>query len=130
RTLFPHVWNSNDVKNAFIGYGINQRKKFFDNKDKRAPKYATAYYRVLFNCYELLSKGTFTVNLSTLPDADQEVYKTAKNFKEGRYTHGEVIEACWQMETRVLKAFEANPDKKTNMEPVNEFLLKARRMNW
>src|SRR2546429_619841 len=28
RTLFPHVWNSNDVKNAFIGYGINQRKKF------------------------------------------------------------------------------------------------------
>jgi len=125
RGLFQYVWNSNDVKNAFIGYGINQRKKFFDNKDKRAPKYATAYLRVLYNCWELLATGTFTVDLHGSP-----VYQQCLDFKEGRYTAGEVIQACWEMETKVLKAFNENPDKKTNTEPVNEFLLKVRRSNW
>lgn len=47
RALFPHVWNSNDVKNAFIGYGLNQRKKFLDGKDNRPNKFAAAYLRSL-----------------------------------------------------------------------------------
>jgi len=125
RALFPYVWNSNDVKNAFIGYGVNQRKKFFDNKDKRAPKYATAYLRVLYNCWELLSTGTFTVNLT-----DSPVYELCKAFKSGNYKPGEVIQACWEWETKVLKAFQANSNKQSDLEPVNEFLLKVRRMNW
>lgn len=125
RELFPYVWNSNDVKNAFIGYGINQRKKFFDNKDHRAPKYATAYLRTLYNCWELLSTGTFTVNLKDAP-----VYQQCLDFKEGRYQPGEVIQACWEWETKVLEAFKQNPDKKTDMEPINEYLLKVRRTNW
>lgn len=125
RELFPYVWNSVDVKNAFIGYGINQRKKFFDNKDKRAPKYAAAYLRVLYNCAQLLETGTFTVDLR-----GSEIYDQVKNFKEGRFTQGEVIQACWDMETRVIKAFNQNPDKKTDIEPVNEFLLKVRKEFW
>ncbi len=125
KKLFPYVWNSVDVKNAFIGYGINQRKKFFDNKDKRAPKYAAAYLRVLYNCQELLSTGSFHVNLM-----GTEIYDQIKRFKEGNFLHGEVIQACWDMETRVIKAFNANPNKQTNVEPVNEFLLKVRREFW
>lgn len=125
RALFPHVWNSVDVKNAFIGYGINQRKKFLENKDKRAPKYATAYLRVLYNTWELLSTGTFSVDMS-----QTEIYETLKRFKSGDFTHGEVIQACWEIEIRVLEAFKQNPDKQTNMEPVNELLLKIRRQFW
>lgn len=125
RSLFPYVWNSVDVRNAFIGYGVNQRKKFFDNKDKRGPKYAAAYLRVLYNCAELLETGTFSVNLVGSP-----IYDQVKNFKEGRYSPGEVIQACFEMETRVIKAFNANPDKKTEVEPVNEFLLKVRKNYW
>ena len=125
RDLFPHVWNSNDVRNAFVGYGVNQRKKFFDNKDQRAPKYAAAYLRVLYNCAQLLETGTFDVDLR-----GSTIYDQVKNFKEGRYTYGEVIQACFDMETRVIKAYNANPDKKTNVEPVNEFLLKARKHYW
>ncbi len=125
RALFPYVWNSNDVKNAFIGYGVNQRKKFFDNKDKRAPKYATAYLRVLYNCWELLSTGSFTVSLK-----DSPVYDQCRAFKSGEYKPGEVIQACWDWETKVLKAFQANPNKQTDAEPVKEFLLKVRRINW
>ena len=125
RALFPYIWNSVDVKNAFIGYGLNQRKKFFDNKDNRAPKYAAAYLRTLYNAWELLSTGTFTVRV-----ADTEIGETVRNFKEGRFTHGEVIQVCWDWETKVLKAFEMNPDKKTDVEPVNELLLEARKVFW
>src|SRR5574343_184906 len=34
RALFPYIWNSEAVMKCFIGYGINQRKKFFEDKDK------------------------------------------------------------------------------------------------
>lgn len=125
RSLFPYVWNSDGVKNAFIGYGLNQRKKFFDNQDNRAPKYATAYLRTLYNAQELLSTGTFTVNVG-----DSEIGPTLKRFKAGEYEVGEVIQACFDMETRVLKAYKANPNKQTNMEPINEFLLKVRKGIW
>lgn len=122
RALFPHVWNSEYVYHAFLGYGINQRKKFFDNKDKRAPKYATAYLRVLYNACELLETGTFSVDMT-----QSSIYVDLQHFKAGNFTHGEVIEACWQMETRLNKAFKANSNKQTNLEPVNEFLLKVRK---
>lgn len=124
RSLFTYVWNANDVKNAFIGYGINQRKKFFDNKDKRAPKYAAAYLRVLYNAWELLSTGTFNVDLR-----NTEIYDQVKRFKSGEFTHGEVIESCWSMETRVLKAFESCK-KESDVRPVNDFLLKVRKEFW
>lgn len=125
RNLFPYVWNSTDVMNAFVGYGINQRKKFFENKDKRAPKYACAYLRVLYNAYELLSTGTFSVSLVGSP-----VYESCKRFKAGDYTPGEVINECFKWETEVIKAHKQNPDKKTNLEPVNEFLLRVRQEFW
>ena len=125
RELFPHVWNSNDVRNAFVGYGLNQRKKFFDNQDQRAPKYACAYLRVLFNAWQLLSTGTFSVCLVGSP-----VFEMCKRFKAGEYQVGEVIQACFEWETKVLQAYKQNPDKKTNLEPVNELLLKIRGHYW
>lgn len=125
RDLFKHVWNSTDVKNAFIGYGLNQRKKFFDNKDERAPKYATAYLRVLYNAYELLSYGSFSVNLEGSP-----VYDLCKKFKSGDYEVGEVIQNCFEWETKVLEAYKKNPDKKTDLEPINDFLLRLRERHW
>ncbi len=81
RELFPFVWNTNDVYHAFVGYGINQRKKFFEDKDKRAPKYATAYLRVLYNACELLETGAFLVDMTNTP-----VFETLKRFKAGNFT--------------------------------------------
>jgi predicted nucleotidyltransferase len=125
RALFPHIWNSTDVKNAFIGYGFNQRKKFLEDKDNRAPKYAAAFLRTLFNAYELLSTGTFHVDLR-----GTEIYDTVKNFKEGNYSRGEVIDACYTWQTKVEDVYRKNPNKEANLEPVNEFLLKVRRKFW
>lgn len=125
RNLFPYVWNSNDVKNAFIGYGINQRKKFLDNKDDHEAKYASAYLRVLYQAWELLSTGRFSVNMAKTP-----IFDVLKRFRKKEYSRGEVVQTCWEWETEVLKAFKANPDKKTNIEPINEFLLKIRKEFW
>jgi len=131
RELFPYVWNSTDVMNAFIGYGLNQRKKFFDDKDKRASKYAVAYLRTLYQGWELLSTGTFTVHI-----VDTEIGETLKTWKamdskEILEKHsGDVIDKCIYWERKVREAYAKNPDKKTVIEPVNDFLLKVRKEFW
>lgn len=130
RSLFPHVWNSKDVMNAFVGYGLNQRKKFFDDKDSRASKYAVAYLRTLYQGWELLTTGTFTIRV-----ADTEIGNTLKRWKamnsiEIHQVAGEVIELCLAWEKKVREAYEQNPNKQTNREPVNEFLLKVRKEFW
>ena len=122
RALFPHVWNSKGVMEAFIGYGINQRKKFLERKDARPHKYAAAYLRSLYNGYELLTTGTFTVKI-----ADLSIGDTVRHFKSGNAEVGEVIQTCYEWENKVRKAYEDNPDKKTKIEPVNEFLIEMRR---
>lgn len=124
RSLFPYIWNSNDVKNAFIGYGLNQRKKFLDNKDGRPNKFAAAYLRSLYNAYELLSTGTFTIRIIDTP-----VGQMVKNFKEGNYNPGEVINECLKYQKLVEETATQNP-KEANIEPVNDFLLKVRKEFW
>jgi predicted nucleotidyltransferase len=125
RSLFPYLWNSNDVKNAFIGYGFNQRKKMLEEKDKRPHKYAAAYLRVLYNCYQLLSEGTFSVDLRGTP-----VYETVKKFKMQEFTMGEVIDACYTWQTRIEDVFRKMTPKEADLKPVNDFLLQVRKENW
>lgn len=125
RKLFPHIWNSVDVANAFVGYGLNQRKKFLENKDNRRAKYAAAYLRTLYNAYELLNTGTFTVRI-----ADTEVGEIVRKFKNDDFTIGEVIEVCHQWQIKVYEALDNNPKKEADLKPVNDFLLKVRKDFW
>lgn len=124
RDLFPYVWSSDYVRDAFIGYGLNQRKKFLEKKDGRPDKYATAYLRTLFNAYELLTTGTFTIRV-----ADTEVGETLKRFKAGNYNVGEVIDVCMDWEERVREAAK-RCDKKADLGQVNAVLLKLRYKHW
>jgi len=125
RDLLPHAWNSNDVVNAFVGYGLNQRKKFLDEKDNRSAKYAVAYLRTLYQADELLRTGTFTVRI-----ADTPVGEILKAWKAGTFTFGEVIQLCHEWETKVKQSYKDNPNKQTNLEPINEFLLQVRKEYW
>lgn len=125
RALFHRVWNSADVMNAFIGYGLNQRKKFLENKDGRACKYAAAYLRSLYNAHELLTTGTFTVEIALTPIGEK-----VRDYKEGRLEVGEVISTCFIWERSVREAYAMNPDKKTDLEAVNKFLLDIRLKHW
>lgn len=125
RELFPYVWNSVDVMNAFIGYGHNQRKKFFDLKDVRPHKYAVAYLRTLYQGWELLTTGTFTVKIS-----DTAIGPTLKKWKQKDYLPGEVIQFCLTWEENVRDAFEKNTRKETDLRPINDFILKVRKEYW
>lgn len=125
RSLFPYVWNSTDVRNAYIGYGINQRKKFLEDANKRQPKYAVAYLRSLYNAWEILKYGTFSVDMS-----QTEIFDTLKKWKCGDFSLGEVINMTSAWEVIVDELYNSKPHKETDERPVNDFLLKVRRENW
>ncbi|MFO7929413.1 MAG: DNA polymerase beta superfamily protein [Actinomycetota bacterium] len=126
KAMFSHVWSSKAVRDSFIGYGRNQQKKFLENKDGRANKYAAAHLRVLYNGYQLLSTGKkFDVNLAGSP-----VYDKVKKFKQGDYTPGEVVQECWEWEQRLVQAYRNFPDKETNFKLVDRYLLKVRKDFW
>lgn len=123
--LFPHVWNSKGVRDAFCGYGINQRKKFLDERGPRKDKYAVAYLRTLYNAWELLSTHDFSVCVT-----GTEIEDTCRRWRRGEYEIGEVIQLTREWENKVNTAYEANPSKETNMEAINRFLLQVRRAYW
>lgn len=125
QTLFPHVWNSTDVYNAFRGYGKNQQKKFLEEKDTRPHKYAVAYLRTLYNAVQLLSTGTFSLDTSNTP-----IYETLKKWKNKEYTVGEVMQTTHEWEQILKKTYESCERKETNLEPINEFLLAVRKEFW
>jgi len=125
RKQFQRVWNSRGVRDAFIGYGLNQRKKFLEKKDSRPNKYATAYLRTLVQAYYLFTVGELIIDMS-----QTEEYETLKRFKAGEYEVGEVIQKCWDWENKVKDAYEHNPDKQTDFDQINAWLVKIRKSNF
>jgi len=126
RALFPYVWSSKAVMNAFIGYGINQQKKMLQRQDKRAKAHAVAYLRVLYQGYMLLSSDKLPVHVvNTIIGPYLLKWKY-----DDPLDVGEVINICLKWQERVKLAYEERPDKVTNYEPLDEFLLKVRRNYW
>lgn len=124
RALFPYIWQPQGVKDAFVGYGLNQRKKFLDGKDVRPHKYAVAYLRVLYQASVLLTEGRLPVLMIGSP-----VYDTLKRWRAKDYTVGEVVETCLEWERRVRLAAPVCKQKQ-DLGPVNDFLLDVRRRSW
>jgi predicted nucleotidyltransferase len=125
RSLFPCIWNPIGVRDSFIGYGQNQRKKFLDDKDQRGHKYAVAYLRTLVQGYYLLKDG---VLLSDMSQVGVE-YDILKRWREGRMTKGEVIDTTSSWEAMVILAA-AECDHTPQPGRVNDFLLDVRRRFW
>ena len=124
RGLFQYIWSPVAVRDAFIGYGHNQRKKFLDNKDNRSNKYAVAYLRVLYQARELLSKGYLPVDMQLT-----EVYDTLKRWRLGNMSSGEVIDTTEEWTYKVHCA-SAGCTQKPDVERANDFLLDIRRQCW
>jgi len=122
--LFPYVWSPKQTFDAFVGYGLNQRKKFLDKKDNRQNKYAIAYIRTLFNLIELLETGTFSVEIKQ----EDLKYRLLK-YKKGNYSPGEVINQAEKMTDFARISLEECKHKQ-NLEKVNQFLLDIRKENW
>jgi predicted nucleotidyltransferase len=133
RALFPRVWDPVRVRDAFVGYGLNQRKKFLEDKDARPNKYACAYLRVLYQAWVLLTYGYLPVNLAALRHNDEglgaEVFLKLLGWRQGAYSKGEVIDLCLRWQERVNKAAEASR-KEADPARVDEYLLRLRKENW
>lgn len=125
RQLFPYIWEPKKVRDAFIGYGLNQRKKFLDDKDKRACKYAVAYLRTLYQGYLLLDTGQLHVDLSAYP----AVLHHLKQWRAGNFTVGEVMEECLHWQKMVEEAARKCSHKPDHAK-VNDFLLEVRKDFW
>lgn len=126
QALFPHIWDPKYVMDAFVGYGLNQRKKFLEDKDVRPAKYACAYLRTLMIAHQLLTTGDFVLDTRKTPG-----YETLINWRRGYYSKGEVIDVCIKWEKQVREAYEKNPtNPQRDLDKVNKFLLKVRKENW
>lgn len=127
RALFPHIWNSRDVLNAFVGYSKNQQKKLMDDKydtRDRKWKYAVAYLRVLLQANRLLRTGEMVVRVPS------EWRPKLRDVRAGKLSEGQVIDLANQLRTGAYEAYDTQPGKQANLEPVQDFLLKVRRLYW
>lgn len=127
RKLFPYVWSSRAVLEAFKGYSLNQRKKMLDDKYEfrsRRWKYAAAYVRTLIQAIHLLRTEEMIVKV---PAVHVEMLR---NMKAGELSVGECINTAGRFTVALYQEFEENPNHEKNLEPLNEFLLKVRREYW
>lgn len=125
--LFPYVWNPQDAYNAFVGYGLNQRKKFLDDKDGRWRKYAVAYLRTLHNLYWLLRQEDFTLQVNDLDF--KQILLDIKDGKVKDTQKGGIIDLANDL---THKAKEILPlcKHESDLTKVNEFLLRIRKEFW
>lgn len=126
RELFPYVWSSKGVHDAFIGYGLHQQKKMLTSQDKRSTKHAISYLRTLYQGTTLLKTGDLPIGILST-----EVGPQIQRWKSLEFPpYGEVLDTCIEWKEKLDSAYEENPDKKANLGPINEFLLKIRRLYW
>lgn len=158
RALFPSIWSSKGVYNAFLGYSHNQHKRMFDDKEefsKRRGKYAVAHLRVLLQGIELLTTETLSVRVKDyylddgfhlhLPPWAVEWLENEKGYLEKQAESwvaylreiktqnppiGNIIDTAAYLKDELRKAYEANPNHETNLDEVNKFLLQTRKENW
>jgi predicted nucleotidyltransferase len=157
RALFPYVWSSAGVKNAFAGYSHNQHKKMFSEKEefaKRRFKYAVAHIRVLLQAIELLRTNDFSVEVKRRykwgPKEHPELYRLQQpipsdsdgklildswpdllqRIRQEKVSVGHIINVAEYLKYELQKAYQSNPDKGVELDPINEFLLKIRKQFW
>ena len=127
--LFDAVWSPRAVRDAFIGYGHNQRKKFLEGKDERPAKFGVAYLRVLLQAERLLVHGVMQVNMRHHPE-----FGTLMAIKTGCLSFGAVIDKCKYWEEKVEAAYRLAESKMNRPMPdyhrVNAWLLDLRRRYW
>ena len=142
RSLLPCVWTPQGVKDAFLGYSVNQRKKMLDNKDGRSAKYACAYLRVLIQASVLLRTGLMPVSLVIEgrsvgdplgPDRyvlnlerSRDVVDVLRRWRTGDFTPGEVIDTAEFVAERVRERA-AKSTQVQDLAPVEAFLLDIRK---
>lgn len=124
RALFPYVWSPQRAFDAFVGYGLNQRKKMLNRKDNRPVKYAVAYLRTLYNLVNLLTKKTFSLEID-----NPKVKGALINIRKGLSSYGQVVDAAEQL-IGLAKVCLIRCKNEPDLEKVNKFLIDIRKRYW
>lgn len=128
RELFTYVWNPKDVFNAFVGYGLNQRKKMLSKDFERTSKYACAYIRTLINLINLLKNKDFSLVVS------DEWKETLIEIRDKKWSNGKIIDLATQLteeaEKELQKYIIEEKTQETNIDKINSFLFKIRKEFW
>jgi len=124
KELFPYVWNPKGVFDAFVGYGLNQRKKMLNKEGDRPIKYAIAYLRTLYNLISLLSYKDFSLTIE-----NPVIKEGFMSIKKGLCSYGEIIDASEEL-AGIAKMCLATCKQEPNLEKVNEFLIDIRKRYW
>ena len=129
--LFPYVWSSRRVVEAFTGYAHNQQKKMLGDKYSDRPrkwKYAVAYLRTLVQARELLSTGDFSLKVP---------YTLVQDFidvRNGERSIGWIMDVAEGLKTAVYNTYERcqedGSENFTAQNRLDDFLLKVRKDNW
>ena len=127
--LFPFIWSRKGVRNAFMGYSLDQHKRFLTaigtSDHRRFNKAAATRLRMLYNGTELLTTGDFTIRI-----ADTPMGETVRRFKLGQFDRAEYDELSEAWGVKLQEAYENSPDKHTDFDAINKFLLKSRKEFW
>lgn len=123
--LFPYLWSPKRAFDAFTGYSLNQRKKFLDDKDGRRLKFALAYIRTLLNLCDLLTTGTFNLQV----EHGSSRYKNLCALRDNQMTDGEIIELAKTLTLSAELSLKDAVDTQ-NLAKVDGFLLKVRKEFW
>ncbi len=124
RALLPYVWNPRGVRDAFLGYAMNQQKKFLAGKDGVPAKFACAYLRVLYQGWALLRFRQVLVDFTETP-----IFPVLQRWRAGELDRGEVVTTCdaWQQNLEAAAdACRHQPD----LGKVNDYLLDVRKRYW
>ena len=128
RGFFPIIWNTNDVVNAFVGYSLNQRKKFLDRNEKRRNKFAVAYLRTLDQCQGLITTGELMIKV---PEKNRDFLRAVKN---GEVPTGEIVNIAEAATEDIYHTRDeiqgTDLENFTDHEQLDKFLVETRYQNY
>lgn len=123
RKIMSWCWTPQKAFDAFVGYGLNQRKKFLSKKDERPDKYACAYIRTLIALHQLLTYETFDIKVPV------EHRKLLRRIKKGNYRRGEIIDISEKWTEKCEFAL-SHCRHQSGIASVNSVLLDIRKKYW
>src|ERR1035437_1669643 len=125
-SLFPYVWSSKGVYNAYRGYASAERSRILEGSVKTG-NLGAAWVRSIYNATQLLTTGDFSINVIGTP---VEIYARAWKKNEsvfgGLLPIAEVTSIGAKFERELDYAYANSPEKLTMIDPVNDFILKIR----
>ncbi len=128
RSLFPCFLKRKHVYNAFLGFAGSQKKKLLADSTPaiRKRKSAAHYIRTLWNGYELLSTGTFSVRIRDVQV--RHIGDTVYALKTGELEPEKALLVGGEIEQLYNDVFDDSPlALEADKEQINQFVVKIRR---